>query len=359
MKTLGRYLFSRFVGTFLIFFLLFTSLFVLVELFEIKESRTLDAHIIERLATYILLRMPFLAYASSPIAAFLSSIYVVAARAHRSEVIAAQAGGISIFRYSSPIVGASVVLAIFLLLGSEYKIPEWSDRADYIRRVEIQKKSPPKAEFLDIAFSTEDHYVLAERFVPDDGIIETATLILPDTDPSQPMKVEHFSLLTYLGDSWDKARLPAPKVIELMAASSAVKVVSERPLETTRFSTLLREIHEFKRLLKTQRHYRLEEEIKERYVKIHAKLAFPLSVPFLVLLGAGLGARIGRRRGLGAAVSAALVASLGYMFMVQTSVNVGELAASSPSFGTYAPIFPWLVPITIAIISIRLLNPLK
>lgn len=75
------------------------------------------------------------------------------------------------------------------------KIPEWSDRADFIRRVEIQKKAPPKAEFLDIAFATEDYYVLADRFVPDDGIIETATIIRLDSEPSQPMKVDHFSRL--------------------------------------------------------------------------------------------------------------------------------------------------------------------
>lgn len=359
MTTLGRYLLLRFLGTFAVFFFLFTSLFILIELFEIKESRSLDAQTLALLGKYLLLRIPFLAYASSPIAALLACIYVVASRAHQSEVIAAQAAGISIFRYSLSIIVATSILAAFLMLGSEYKLPEWSDRADFMRRVEIQKKTPPKSEFLDVAVTMDTMYMLAERFVPDDGLIETATIIVPNDNHSATVAVMRFSRLVAGTAQWKKLGLPEPKIIQLIAGSSGVKLTAEKPLETIALSTLLKEIREFKKLISSATEHRLAQEIKNRNVKVHAKLAFPLSVPFLAVLGAGLGARIGRRRGLGTAVTAALVTSLAYMFMLQTSVKLGQIAARSESLGEFAPVFPWMVPIIIATLSIRWLNPLK
>lgn len=347
MTLLGRQLLTRFLAAFGGFFLVFTMLFLLIELFDLEEARTLDPEMIGHLGLYVLHRIPFLAYASSPLAAFLATIFVVASNAHRSEVIAAQAGGVSIGRYASPMIVGGTVLAALLLLGAEFKIPEWSDRADYLRRVEIQKKTPPKTEFLDLAFASGGRYVLAERFLPSENLLESVTIITPRDEHVE--SIERHARLVY-AQEWPVEGLPDPKWIELTADAGGLKLVSEKPLEAVAVSTLWREVSELRRLFRRHGHDKLGVEMRERIVRINAKIAFPLTVPFFVLLGAALAARIGRRRGLGAAVTAALTGSLGYLFLLQTSLKIGEVAATNLTWIAFA--IPWTAPLVIGSLSV-------
>ncbi|MEK8022739.1 MAG: LptF/LptG family permease [Candidatus Hydrogenedentota bacterium] len=375
MKTLDRFFLFRFAASFFVFFLLFTSLFILAELFDLKDKISLGGDSFPLLMFYLALRLPFLAYASAPISVILATIFVFASRAHLSEVVAVQAGGISIIRLAASILAAASCLTILLLLGTEFKIPQWSDRADYMRRVNIQKKLPPKTEFRDLVFqarvaskgtvasgaeTASACFIMTDLFVPQERTMKNVTILWPDAEQTELSEVEFHRELHYTpGEGWKapgaKGRvyrnLPVPKVIELIAASGGVKLLSDKPLEAVSISTMAREIADLKSLDENRTFEKLDDEIFERYVRISAKLAFPCSVPFLALLGAGLGARVGRRRGIGAAIGNALLCTLGYMILVQTALRLSELAAHSPALRTGAIFIPWIVPAIIGSLS--------
>ncbi len=364
MKILHRYILARFLSAFLVFFLLFTGLFILVELFELKDSAAISGESASTIASYLLLRIPFLAYASSPVAVILATIFVMAARAHHAEIVAAQAGGIALLRYAAPILSVSAALSLLLLAGAEFGIPGWADRADYLRRVVIQKKAPPRAEYLDMAFAARGRFVLADFFIPSDRILDSVTVITPAPDGANVETISRYARLRF-----DEARgwvepardtpvdLPPPQAIELVVASGGLKLLADKPMESVRLSHLAREVDELSSLERRDPSFqRIHFEKAAREVKIHSKIAFPLSVPFLAMMGAGLGARIGRRRGLGAAVGSALFCTLGYMILLQAAIRLGDLAARTPETEIYAAAIPWLMPLTIAALAWKTLS---
>lgn len=360
LRLLDRFFLIRFAGAFLVFFLLFTSLFILAELFDLRDSTTFDRAMWRTVTLYLSLRIPFLAYASAPISVILASIVVFATRAHLSEIVAAQAGGISVLRLAASITAVSSGVAVLLLLGTEFKIPRWSDRADYIRRVEIQKKLPPRTEFRDLVFQTDSLYVMTDLFVPVENRMKRVTILRPNADHTTLVGVASYEELRYdrvrgwrdpAKEKSDPVPLPVPKIVELIAASGGVKLLSDKPMEAVSISSLAHEIVDLESLGDRGSYEKLDDEIYERYARVSAKLAFPFSVPFLAVLGAGLGSRVGRRRGIGAAVGNALLCTLGYMILVQTAAQLSELAAHAPSLRSGAAAIPWAVPAIIGSLS--------
>jgi lipopolysaccharide export LptBFGC system permease protein LptF len=370
MRILTRFILSRFLGAFFSFFLFFTTLFILVELFELRESASLHGEMLQAMVRYLGHRMPFLAYASAPVAVVLSTIFVIAARAHLSEIVAAQAGGITVLRYTAPITLCAALLSVLLLCGSEFWIPDAADKADRIRRVEIQKKEAPRPEYVGLGFTTDSGLVLADRFIPAENLFESVTIVTPAAQRDQIESVRAYTTVrldasgAWVGTSADGRReavaLPPPQLVRLIAGSSGVRVLQDKPLEAQKFSTLIAEIRDLSSLGNENGLYpELDGEIAERFVNIHAKIAFPLTVPFLALLGAGIGARVGRRRGFGSAIGSALLVTLGYMMLLQSSLRLGTLAAHAPAFAFFAPFFPWGTPVGIGFLAWRQLAPFK
>lgn len=364
MKRLQRWILGRFLVALIGFEAGLLALFSAVELFELRDHYGADPGSLAALGEYLALRAPFLAYLSVPVAILLAVILVMAGRAHASETVAAQAGGISLLRLSLPAWITSIALAILLLLGAEYRVPAWSDRADYIRRVVIQKKHAPSTEYRDMAFMNEGRFVLAERFDPANGILETVAMVAPSQDGSTA-EVETAGELRFSGNGWTVNRaagkspdstalatLPSPRWIELLAPRGGVRVLADKPIEALTLSTLWRENRDIDQL--ARRHggdRRLRSEAAERLVKIQAKLSLPVSLPLLTLIGICLGARVGRRQGMGAAVGGALLASLGFMLLLQTATNLGTFAARSAALQPAAAVFPWLTPAILAVLA--------
>jgi lipopolysaccharide export LptBFGC system permease protein LptF len=370
VRILTRFVLGRFIAAFFSFFSLFTTLFVLVEIFELRDNASLHGDTLQALVRYLALRIPFLAYASAPVAVVLSTIFVIAARAHLSEIVAAQAGGITVLRYTAPITICSALLSLLLVAGSEFRIPEWSDEADRIRRVEIQKKEPPRTEYVGLGFTTDSTLVMAERFMPVESIFDTLVVIVPATARDRVESVRVYPTVRLEGNAgWvgttsdgirETVSLPPPQLVKLIAASSGVRVLQDKPLEAMKFSALITEIRDLSNLGGAEGLYpELGGEIGERFVQIQAKIAFPLTVPLLALLGAGIGARVGRRKGFGSAIGSALLVTLGYMMLVQSSLRLGTLAAHAPALRLFAPLFPWGTPACIGFLAWRQLAPFK
>ncbi len=371
MKTLPRYLLGRFLAALAVFLLGLLALFTAVELFELREHYAANAESLAALGEYLALRAPFLIYLALPVALVLAIISVIAARAHGSEIIAAQAGGIPLLRLAAPILLVASGLGALLLAGAEYRVPGWSDRADYLRRVVIQKKHAPRAEYHDVAFLHEGHYVVADRFEPTEGILEAVFVIIPSADGATGSIEGTWPLLRFQDNGWQApgARPPAsraddvlraippPRHIELLAPSGGVRVLADKPIEALSLSTLWRERRDIAELAhRRSGDGRLRGEITERLVKIQAKLALPFSVPLLALISVCLGARVGRRQGMGAAIGSALMTSLGFMLLLQTATNMGTFAARSPALQGAAPYFPWLTPFLLVVIALALVK---
>jgi len=362
VRILSRLVLREILVSLFSFFFVFTALFILVELNDLRGALGLDAASLQLLVRYFLLRVPYLAYFCLPLAMLMAAVFVTASHANRSETTAAFAAGISPWRFIRPAFAAGCAGSLLLLLGAEWKIPEWSDAADYLKRVEIEKKSPRASDFLNIVLLNGEQYVLIDKFSPTTGEMWGVTFITPDAAHDAAAEVVQIARLAHReGSSWtgDSASvtLPPPPLVELAAASAGFTPLSEKPVEAVRLSTLLAEHDLLSGLAgEAATAAKLKAEKTRRVVRIHVKLAFPLLLPLLALLGASIGLSLGRQRGLLYALSGALVYTLGYLLLLQATVKFAESAANTPSLQAFAGVIPWLLPLLVGVLAFRRLR---
>lgn len=362
MRILSRLVLREILVALLSFFFVFTALFILVELNDLRGALGLDASSLRLLVRYFLLRVPYLAYFCLPLAMLMASVFVTASHANRSETTAAFAAGISPWRFIRPAFAVGCAGAALLLLGAEWKIPEWSEAADVLKRVEIEKKSPRAGDFLNIVLLNGEQYVLVDKFSPAAGEMWGATFITPDAAHDAAAAIVQIAHLEHRkGSSWEgdtvRVTLPPPQLVELAAASAGFTPLNEKPVEAVRLSTLLAEYRLLDGLAGgAEIAAKLKAEKTRRVVRIHVKLAFPLLLPLLAILGASIGMSLGRQRGLLYALSGALVYTLGYLLLLQATVKFAESAANTPSLQACAGVIPWLLPLSVAGVAFRRLR---
>lgn len=362
MKILHRFLLRRFLAAVALFFVVFSGLYVLIEFVEIGDTGGGTSVSFGLAATYIAYRLPYLAYFCLPIAVLVSSIFTLAWRAHLSETVAARSAGISTLNYIKPIVLFSLGASVVLLLGGEWLIPAASDRADNIKKVEIDRQQPRLREFREIAFRSRGRYVLIDRFVPDRGVLERVSVITPTEDMGGLRDVSTDTLLvftesgTWLGDK-KEYDLPPPKLIEYIASGSGFTALTEKPPEALRFSELIAEYLSLRNLRAyTEERERISVEMSERMAKLALKSAFPLTLPFLAILGSAVGMTLGRRRGIMYAVSGALACTLVYVSALQMALKFSDIAAHTSAIRSIAGLVPFGVPLLmgwVALITMR------
>ena len=363
MSILQRFFLRRVLAAFIPILIFLLGLILMIEVFDLREYLAFDAAAAKRLFSFIVLRLPALAYLILPLALFLAVLFVTALLALASETTATRAGGIGLLRWTLPVHLLSVLLAVAALVGSEYLVAETAAQADRIRRVEIQKRAPVRAELADLAVSHEGRYILAERYYPAEGIMVGVVLIVPNPRHDAAILTRRQDRLIFMDGAWrsseesadaDFAALPSPALLELLASRSAVQLMRERPIETVRLSEILREIREMRGLARLGPSYaEFEAEVAVRIVRLQSKLAFPVTLPLLSVLAVFLGARAGRRRGFGLTVADAVLYSLGYMLLLQMSLRLGEMAGRLEVAASAVPFLPWATPAVLALLIWR------
>ena len=121
MKTLDRYIFKKFIFT----FLFFTSVSVVVITFVdfIERSGTYARYNVsnDELVLYYCAYIPFIVNFLTPIIVFITTVFITSRLAQRTEIIAALSSGISFLRLLMPyLLGATIIaLCSFYLTGWE------------------------------------------------------------------------------------------------------------------------------------------------------------------------------------------------------------------------------------------------
>ncbi|RMH59908.1 MAG: LptF/LptG family permease [Candidatus Hydrogenedentota bacterium] len=361
MTRLSRFLGFRYLASLLLFFLLFSSLFLLVELFELRRY-VADAKTALLLGTYLRYRLPFLAVFSAPIATLVAALAVTAWRNHFHEIVAARACGISPFQIAAGPIVFSILLTLLLLAGTEWVVPAQAEKADFIKTVRLKKLAPPEEVFYDIAFTLSDSsYALAQRFSPNTGVLESLTLLTVNASHTRvekrisiPRLDYHIQERIWISPEGKSYPLPSPEYIALVCTAGNFRPLSEQPVEAVRLSDLFRDYTTIRTLEETlPPSDRLERQKSVRLARISTKLAFPLAVPFLTLLGAALGMKKSRGRTLAHAVSAGLAATLAFILLTDLTFSVAELIASSPLLRFTSGLIPWTAPLLVSLTSLN------
>ena len=90
--------------------------------------------------SYFLLQVPEITALMIPMAILMASILSLGLMAKKNEIVAVKSSGISMFRFSLPIVLLSMVLALGVALINEVVLPITKTRTNYIWNVRVEKQ---------------------------------------------------------------------------------------------------------------------------------------------------------------------------------------------------------------------------
>ncbi len=291
-----------------------------------------------------------------PMAVLIATLSAYGRLSADGEITALRASGVSPWQMILPTLAVSVVVAVGVLLFSNYLLPDMNHRAKLLR-IDISRKKPtlniePGTYAFDIP-----HYVLhAERVDQHTGGIEEVAIY----DEHVPgvrstiiarhgrIRFEPREEVIYLtlddgeihrptshipGDyEWthfDSAlfRVPAPGMV-LRRGTSAAKGDREKSVKVM--------LSEVRRLKQQPPGRRIQRRIDGLMVEVHKKFSIPAACIVFILIGAPLGI-LAHKGGLGVAGAVSLIFFTVYWAFLVNGEDLAERGFISPAVAMWSP----------------------
>jgi len=140
MRIYSRYLLKEMLTLFLLSLVTLLSIYMLVDFFA-KVDNALENHVgLVPVFLFLLNQLPFIMGKFIPLALLLATMLGLGGLAQNNEIVAFQAGGLSIYRMALPLVLAGLGLAGVTFYINNNLVPVTSMRADHLESVTIKGK---------------------------------------------------------------------------------------------------------------------------------------------------------------------------------------------------------------------------
>ena len=142
MTILSRYVAREFAKLYGLCLGTFVFIYLLADFIE-QSNAFFRAHVVGTdVLRYFLYKTPLVVFQVIPPAALLATLLVLTLLSKNSEIVAMKAGGVSLYHVVTPLLAAAALLSAFAFLLNEYVVPTTSERAEFIKRVDIKGKEP-------------------------------------------------------------------------------------------------------------------------------------------------------------------------------------------------------------------------
>ncbi len=140
MTLLSKHIFREFITLVAGVLAVIIVVYLSVEFLQ-KADRLIKFHAsFSQVVRYFIYSIPSMISLSLPMATLIASLLSLGNLSRHNEIIAMRASGVSLARIIMPMIVGGVLLSALGFLNTEYVIPVYSSRADYVRNVEIEKK---------------------------------------------------------------------------------------------------------------------------------------------------------------------------------------------------------------------------
>ncbi len=134
MRIYSRYLLKEMLTLFVLSLMALLSIYILVDFFA-KIDNAIENHAgVLPVLLFLLNQVPFIMGKFIPLALLLATMLGLGGMAQNNEIVALQAGGVSIYRMALPLVLAGLVLAGVTFYINNNLVPVTSVRADHLKR---------------------------------------------------------------------------------------------------------------------------------------------------------------------------------------------------------------------------------
>lgn len=140
MKIIDRYIVKGFIGPFLWCLLLFIVMAIIIDIFSFIDNIVKFKIPLTSIIAFYVYYTPTLFLQVAPMAALLSTIYVLSNLNKHNEITAMKSSGISLWRLLRPILIIGAIISIVVFVINDRIIPVSSKVSSVIRRDELEKE---------------------------------------------------------------------------------------------------------------------------------------------------------------------------------------------------------------------------
>jgi lipopolysaccharide export system permease protein len=335
VNVLTRYVLGAFMRVFAGALALAISLFLIVDFFNRIDDLLRPHTTWLDIASYFALKIPTVVTQIYPAAALMGVLISLGMMARRSEITAMRACGISVFQLAVPLLGATAMLSVLMLVWNEVVVPPTASRSQAIKNFVIkQKQLAGQYNARSLWFQTKEAFVNIDYFDANRQAVYGVTVY----DISPRFEVERMievPVATWREGAWQITsgvvrNLDTTGEYHEAPLPEGAFVLSDTPEE---LRSKRKKSYEYSFMdLKRQVDLVIARgmDASELLVDLHFKIASPFSGLVAVFLGFPLAVRGGRRQSIAYNISVALGVGFFYWVTMALFLSAGHAGRIPP-----------------------------
>jgi len=334
----------------------FTTVFLLIDVFEkIDSFIDNDAKLLD-VARFFLYKVPDMVRLTLPVDVLLATMFTLGVLGRNNELVALIAGGVSLVRIALPLLGMALLAVVMSVVLSEYVVPQTNAAMYRVKRIDIEKRPPQDLPIRrDFTFYGHgDYLVFAKRF--NTRKQELSGVVVSFVDGGRLTARLDAERGIWQDGQWEFQNGFYRSFSDSLEAAEQFRPpqvyreprLTETPDELARLdpepdAMNYRELRRFVELLELS-----GAESHEYLVDLYAKLSYPFTILVMALLAVGLSASK-KKSSIASSFTFTLFIAFGYLIIVGFAEAFGKNGAMPPLLAA------WIAPLVAATASTVLL----
>ena len=340
MTLLSKHIFREFITLVVGVLAGIIVVYLCVEFLQ-RADRLIKFHAtLSQVALYFLYSIPNMISLSLPMATLIASLLSLGNLSRHNEIIAMRASGVSLARIIMPLIAGGLLLSALGFLNTEYVIPVYSSRADYVRNVQIEKKqqrvmfqqhklwlrgpdnsianidliAPNRNEMLGLnIYKLNPDYSVRERIKADSLLWENGN-----------WRLKHSRTFAFVGGEI-LFRNSDDEIFNIVESPNDLGMIVKDSQEMN-----FRELWDYVKRLKSSGYKAASYE-----VDLYNKIAFPFSSLLVVMLSIPFSIHSSRSGGAGKGIAIAVVIAFFYWTLMSVGGSLGRSGMLHPMFAAW------------------------
>jgi len=360
MKIIDRYMSKSFVASFVWCLFVFVTMAIIIDIFSFIDDIVKYKIPFQSIFAFYFYYTPTIFVQITPMAALLSTIYMLSNLNKNNEIIAMKSSGIGLWRILTPLLVIGFMISAMTFIINDKVIPMTSKISQMIRRDELEKNKidTNKTRIIDnvAVYGTGNRIMFARSY---DTINKKLTdIIMHEHDVSENLISKTTAASgTWTGDSWKFTKVLIYKVDNAgkMTAppefyAEKIMPIKERPRDfaSKEWKSDFMSYRELRKYIENFRGSGMKI-VKSLLVDMHYKVAFPF-ISLIIIMVAAPFALLTMRGGVMIGIGMSIVIGLLYYAIIAISLAFGKA-------GIFPPIIAaWFGNIVFTALGIYLLN---
>ncbi len=341
MSIIGRYVIGYFMRAFALCMGAATGLFLVIDFFEKIGGFARYDPPAGAVAAYFLFKLPRVVSEVYPAVSLISVLLALGLLARHREVLALGACGVSPWRLAVPLLIASLLISIGVMVWNETVVPPTASRARTINDIVIKKKRyRGLLNASSVWFQNAQGFFNIDYFDANRNALFGLTFY--EIDPSFRLnRIIEIPEALWRNQRWDfkggkvKNVGPEGEIVERELEAGEFEL-TDTPRDFMRMRRHANEFsfRQFKRQIDLVRAKGLDPS--QLLVDLYLKLAMPFSGLVSVLVGFPLAVRGGRRGGLAYTLGLGMVVGFVYWVTMAVAVSAGHTGGMPPLLAAWS-----------------------